>query len=369
MAKGPTRITTFQLTLLLVTLVGSTAILYASAVSIQEAGQNAWLSMLVPASLYGLLVVWVTTKLPLRFPGLTFGQYTEKLLGTWLSRLVSLLYLCYILILLVGITREFGNFLSAAFMPETPLVVFNLTLVLLAAFAVAGGIEVIVRMNEFLLPILLLTVFFTFFVLLKEIDLSRLLPVLDEGIWSVFQAGAIPSVFRGEVFVLMWLVYYLERPQESTKGGAWAVLILALFLALNTAVILAVMGKELAARQVFPSLLVARYASVGTFINRTEGLVMVVWVAGGVVKFSALFLIAVENARELLNVSGNRWPLIIPLGAIPTLGGLYAFQNDFQLIMFIRNILPSLSLVFQLLLPSLLLGIAWLKRRGGKSYG
>ncbi|NLC77107.1 MAG: endospore germination permease [Clostridia bacterium] len=326
-----TQITGSQLSLLLITVVGATAILYAPAMSIRAAGQNAWLSLLVPATLYGLLVVWVTTKLALRFPGRTFGEYTKEILGFWPGRLLCLLYFLYVASLLVIIVREFGNVLSTAFMPETPLAVFSLTLLLLALYAALGGPEVICRVNEFILPILLFTLMLMLFFLLKDTEPARLLPFLDEGLWPVLKGSKVASAFRGEVFVLMWLVCHLEDPSKSTRRGMQAVMILGVLLMLDVVAILTVMGRGLASLEVFPILSLTRYINVSYFLSRVEGLAMVVWVTGVVIKSSVLFYVALDLAKDTFRTK-NRWHVVPPLVAGLLAGVVYGFKNDLQMV-------------------------------------
>lgn len=363
-ANNYTQISGLQLVLLLITLVGATAIVYSPSMSIRIAGQDAWLSILLPATLYGLLVVWVTTKLAVKFSHLTFMEYTEMLAGKWMARLINFLYFLYVLCLLIVTVREFGNVLNTAFMPETPMAVFNLSIILLSIYATWGGIEVICRVNQFYLPLLLAIIALLFLFLLKDVDLERLLPVLENGFAPVLQGAIVPSAFRGEVFILMWLVYHLKRPRDSTRLGAQAVVIIGVLLTIDALSILTILGKELASREVFASLSVARYINIGDFLNRVEGLALVIWIATVVTKASAFFYIAVETAKGTLGMKQNNGYLFFLLGFITLMGAIYVFKNDLQVMWLVSNIFPLASCLFQLMIPFLLLCLAWAKKSG-----
>jgi spore germination protein KB len=363
-----TQVTGGQLILLLITVVGATAIVHAPSMSIRVAGQNAWISLLLPATLYGMLVVWVTTKLALRFPGRTFGEYTQEILGIWPARLVWIMYLLYLASLLIVIVREFGNVLSTAFMPETPMVVFSLTLLLLALYAALGGPEVICRVNQFILPILLATLILMLFFLAKEVEPARLLPFMEEGLWPVLKGAKVASAFRGEVFVLMWLVYYLDEPSKSTGRGMQAVIFLGVLLMLDVMSIITVMGRELASLEVFPTLSMTRYINIGYFLNRVEGLAMIVWVTGVVIKSSILFYVAMDLAQDTFRVR-NRWYIVPPLVAGLLAVAVYGFKNDLQVVWYLGTVFPLSSWLFQLGIPSLLLLIAWLRKKGAYNRG
>lgn len=362
-----TQVSGGQLALLLITLVGATALLFSPTMAIEATKQDAWFPLLIIATLYGLMVVWLTTKLALRFEGKAFGEYTRLILGNWLSRVVGLLYLLYLMFVILVIVREFGSFLSAAFMPETPLVVFSSTLLLLAAFAATGGIEVIARLNQFLLPLAIFSLALTFTFILKDVDLLNLLPILDHDLITLLQASAVPSAFRGEVFILMWLVYHLKKPKESTKKGAAAVIFLGITLAIDAVLVIGVLGQNLAAKVTFPTLVLIRYAESGTFFTRIEGLVMALWVAGVIVKASLFLYVALETATQALPWRKNPWYLAFGMTIILIPGSLYFVKNDEQIVWILKNVHTVSALVFQLALPAILLLVAVIRKKGVKS--
>lgn len=367
--RNYTQISGGQLILLLITLVGATAIVYGPSLAIRGAGRDAWLSILVPATLYGMLVVWITTKLALRFAGLSFGEYTEVLAGKWPARIINLLYCLYVVTLLVVIMREFGNVLNTAFMPETPMLVFNLCLILLCLYATWGGIEIICRVNQFNLPLLFGAIVFLFMFLAKDVKLDRLLPFLENGIRPVLQGSIVPCALRGEIFVLMWLVYHLKRPWDGTRLGMQAVVILGVLLALDTFSVLTILGQELACRETLATLSVVRYIRIGDFLSRTEGLALVIWICSVMTKTSALLYVAVETAKAALGLPQNNWYLMGGLGLIILVASLYVFKNDLQVIWFVQHLFPPLSFLFQLVIPTLLLGLAWVRKKGANFLG
>ncbi|MFA5536441.1 MAG: endospore germination permease [Bacillota bacterium] len=367
MRNGQIEISWGQLSLLLITLVGSTALLFAPTMSIGAVKQDAWISLSIIATVYALAVIWITTKLALRFERMTFGQYTKLILGNWLFRLVGVLYLAYIIIILLVIAREFGGFLSAAFMSETPMVVFIFTLLVLAAFAAVGGLEVIARMNQFLLPLAIISLTLTFVFTLTDVDPLNLLPFFDHKPIELLEASIVPAAFRGEVFVLLWLVCCLKKPRDGFKAGAVAVIFLGVTLAIDAILVVGVMGQELATKLTFPTLVLIRYARMGMVLNRVEGLVMALWVAGVIVKSSVFLLIALITMKETFSWKRNSWYLMLPLILFLIPGALYIFKSDEQVVWFLEKVITGLSLVFQLILPTILLLTALARKKGVKT--
>jgi len=110
------------------------------------------------AILVGLLIAWLVVNLSLRFPGKTLFQCPEAILGKWPGKVVALLYIWFYIHINSEIIREYGSFLVSAFMPETPMIVFEILIVAIAAYAVRNGLEVFTRVSQIILPIIFVSV-------------------------------------------------------------------------------------------------------------------------------------------------------------------------------------------------------------------
>ena len=107
--------------LLCFTLVVSTAVLFLPAITATTAGRDGWISVLTVATAYGLLVAWVIIKLGSKFPDRTLVEYAPVIFGPYLGKLIGVAYVFWFTHINSVIVREFGDFLLASFMPETPL--------------------------------------------------------------------------------------------------------------------------------------------------------------------------------------------------------------------------------------------------------
>jgi spore germination protein KB len=331
-----------------------------------HAKQDAWISVLIHATLYGVAVVWVNSSLAQYFGDKTFGRYVQMLLGKPLGILVGSSYLGFLLLLTMIITREFGEFLNTAFMPETPIQVFNLTLILLAAYAVYHGIEVICRINQWIFPLMLVSFLFITFATLPVAKLANLLPVMSEGLYPVLRGSFAPSAFRGEVFLVLFLVPYAKEAEKTKFYGAVAVILLGIILALDVLIHIIVLGSDLSANLTFPTFILARYVQIGIF-ERMEALVMVTWVAGVIVKLSIFYYAAFSCIKDCIKVRKTSW-ILLTTSLILYFGSLYIFTNVLELFQFIDKHLPLLALIFELIIPLTLLVIAKFRLIGGKTY-
>jgi len=352
---------------LMVTTIIATIILFVPNFTAREALQDAWISVVI-ATLAGIMLAFLVTTLGMRFPNQTMIQYSQDLLGKFLGKGIGLLYIWFYLHINAIIIREFGEFMKTAFMPDTPLIVFTVTIVLLAAFAVRGGLEVIARMNEWLLLLFLFTFIIISFLALGEIDLNNFKPVAEHNLLPLLRGAFAPTSWMGEIVAITMVIPYINQPGKSRRYGVGAVILVGLLLLLSIFTSVGVLGAPSTAKFQFPLLEMVRLINIAEFIERIDALVMVTWVAGVYIKISVFFYVAVLAISQWTQIQDYK-PVTFPVGVILTAFSLLIFENTVELADFLSQTFPSYALyLFEGGIPLLLLITALITgKRGEKS--
>lgn len=349
--------------LLCFTLVVSTAVLFLPAITATTAGRDGWISVLTVATAYGLLVAWVIIKLGSKFPDRTLVEYAPVIFGPYLGKLIGVAYVFWFTHINSVIVREFGDFLLASFMPETPLIAFIIMLLILGAWATKSGLEVICRFNEFIFPLFMLSVTVIFILAAWEADFSHLLPIMENGIKPGLRGAWDPMAWRGEIIIVSMIFPYINSSDKAGKYLTYSVISIGLVLTLATILTTAVVG-ELAQYLAFPFFELARCISIGRFIERMEALVLVMWVAGVTIKVAVFYYVSALGAAQVFGLSDYR-PIVLPIGFVLGVWSLELFQNSSQLIDWLTKTLPPYAFVFEIGIPLLLLIVACLRKKGG----
>ncbi|MDA8233331.1 MAG: endospore germination permease [Clostridia bacterium] len=362
------KISSSQLWLLLFTNVVATGVLFVPAVTTLKGKQDAWLSIAVVATIFGLLTAIVISSLAKRFPRETIMDFSISLWGRVLGKIVGLLYMFYFIHSTGIIVRQFGEFLVTAFMPETPLEVFNLVLVILAASAVRNGIEVIVRMNQFVIPLILI-IFLGLIVLgIPDWQPEELLPMLEKGWGRVMEASLTPVFWRSQIALTLMLIPFLNNHQETRISLIKAVLVIGFILTVETMAAIMIFGNELIVNYVFPTFYLARYISIFEFVERLESLIIVVWVAGVTVKVALWYYCAVLAAAQWFQLKNHK-PVVLPIGVLVLYFSVFLFANTREIVEHLSTQAPFLGLFFTFVVPALLWLTAIIRRQGGGKVG
>ncbi|HBC91762.1 MAG TPA: hypothetical protein DCZ10_02355 [Pelotomaculum sp.] len=354
------KISGIALALILMNLVGATAVVALPAVTARSALRDAWLTPVVSA-VSGIVVIMLVTALGRRFPDKSLMEYTQDILGSWPGKAVGVLYLFFFFQSTGVIIREFGELLSATIMPRTPILLFSTTIVLLAAYSVRSGLEVIGRLSELLLPWVLILYYVIILLGLQKADFSRLLPMLENGFAPVLLGSLTPLGWMGEVLLLGMILPYLSKPHQGRKIGIWSVIILGFLLVVDEIANITVFGQEVA-RLKYPTFMIPSEILLGGFL-RIDALFVLLWTAGLLTKLAIFYYVSVLGTAQLCNLRDYK-PIVLPIGVILTAFSILSFQNAAEIPTHITKGFPPFAYLFEWALPLALLLIAII--RGAK---
>ncbi|MCL7748964.1 GerAB/ArcD/ProY family transporter [Halalkalibacter alkaliphilus] len=349
--------------LILIFEVGSTT-LFALGIG---AKQDAWIVILL-ATLIGLILLWVYTEFPNRYPDQNFSEILEDLLGKKLATPLLLLYGLYFFSQASHNFFEFGAMIKLTTLPETPLIVLLYLFMLVLIYILHLGFEVLGRTAEILTPyaILFLLLIYTFTVLSGEFEIIELQPVLADGIEPVIaELHHVVAFPFGEMVVFLMFWHYAAKQQSIRLTAFLAVGLSAFLLTISLIVMVVVLGPELAGKAEIPLLEVILVINIADIITNLDSVAVFIMFIGGFYKtalhFWAFCLTMTwaykgKSPKRLLTIVG----LIFPLFAVYRFPGF----SDQRLIGGEPGIYSILIFAF---LPILLLFIMFIKKEQGSS--
>ncbi|MDY7221637.1 GerAB/ArcD/ProY family transporter [Halalkalibacterium halodurans] len=219
--KGQQQITPIQLSMLFFIFLTGSAVIVIPAPLIGNAGNGAWLSLLL--SFIGAIALLATVlSLHKMHPRLTFIEYSRSLVGKWLTVLIGIPFAFTQLNSTAGIVLDIGLFMTSSMLRETPLYLFNLIIFIAVAFTARGGIELFARM----FPMLIITsiLFITVILLLAagHYDIEFLLPVMPDGIKPILRGTYFSFLgfpYSELVIFSMLLPFVSNQDYVSVKKG------------------------------------------------------------------------------------------------------------------------------------------------------
>jgi len=90
------KISGFQTIPMLINLVSATAVMIVPGITTSIAGRDAWITPIL-ALIPTIYQAYLTGNLGKRFPNMTLIQYLEVILGTWIGKIIGILYIFFFL--------------------------------------------------------------------------------------------------------------------------------------------------------------------------------------------------------------------------------------------------------------------------------
>lgn len=338
----------------------ATAILSIPSTTAYYARQNLWLSPIL-ASIIGFFTMIIIHKLHKLFPDKTIIEMNELIIGKVLGKLLSIIFLIYLILTTGLIIRDYGEFIISSFLFNTPLIVVISSMVLLCAFTVHGGLELISRVGQLLFPFFIFPFLLLIALLAPNFELGNILPVLEDGIIPPIK-GAIPTTgWFGEILIITFLLPFLTDKKNCFKYGMMTVFLIMMTLVIGNLAVLFVLGTTTATK-IYPLMNVSRYISYADFFENLDAMTMAVWILGAYVKITVFYYAIVLSTIQLFNLSDFRivvWPLSILLVEFSfwSIPNMMAFSHHGSVYF------PFYAFMIQTLIPLLLLLIALVRKK------
>ncbi|WP_191565383.1 GerAB/ArcD/ProY family transporter [Metabacillus idriensis] len=357
------KISSYQLFVLILLFELGSALLFPLAI---ETKQDAWIAVLL-GMLGGFFLFLVYHGLYCFYPDMLPTEYTQKIIGKVLGRSLSYLYILYFTYLAARVLRDFGELLVTFAYPDTPLFIINALLTLAVVYTIRKGIEVLARTGEllFVLMYLLAITGFILVVVSGLIDIKNLKPVLEHGILPVLKATITQTLYVpfGEVIVFTMIMPYLNKSKKARMTGLFALGLSGINLAIVMAFNISVLGVDLTTLAAFPLLSTIQTIQVADFLERLDVYFMLALIIGGFFKISIFCYAAVTGTANLFNIKEPS-RMVYPIGLVILILSITMASNfSGHLQEGLQIVTLYLHLPFQVIIPIILLGIAFIKNR------
>ncbi|HYG59606.1 MAG TPA: endospore germination permease [Symbiobacteriaceae bacterium] len=359
-------ISAVQAAMLMAGVVALTGHALAVSFFIQYGGRDAWMSGIfaLPVS---ALTIYSLVKLGRMFPGKTIIQYLPKVLG-YAGHLVAALFVFYYFMVVVFTIRMTMDWMVDTILPETPTWVMGLLYMAAVAYLALGGLDVVARANQFLLPLLSVLGLTVSFGTLQAKDYRLLTPMFEDGLGPVLLASFLGMGVFGEMSVIGMLNAYVAKKDEKKMLKAHLVGLVYEVITLTGPIAgsIATLGYRVALDMPYPTFQHWLMVTLAKFFERTDLLAVHQWLAGAYVRCGLFLLMAVTGLEQLRNSkkeTPSPWRIVVAALAI-TLFAERAFPNKLLFDKFVVEIYLPYSAFLGTFLPPVLLLIAWIRKLG-----
>jgi spore germination protein KB len=361
-SKDNGKISARQFMILIILCTIGDSILILPTIIAAASKQDAWITMLISMTMgigVGALYGW----LAMRMQGANLIAFVQQSLGSAVGSLVSIVFIVYFVYLHITLTSEMSQFMTTQLMPETPNNAIFILFISVVIIAYRLGVEAFARMGELLFPFFMLLFIFMVVLLIPQVEVEKLQPMMANGMLPIIKG--VPTAFAipfTELIVILMLVPHLSGKKKPLKPFLIGTSIGGLFLFITVLICLLVLGANLMETKYYPTFILAQKITVGNFLERMEAILTFMWIITVYFKTLLIFFALTKSLEQLFRLKESKM-LTVPLAMILLVGSVVSTPNIVIYNEMIKHYWSMFDLTVCLLLPILLLGWSYVRRK------
>ncbi|MEK3671730.1 MULTISPECIES: GerAB/ArcD/ProY family transporter [unclassified Paenibacillus] len=356
------KITSYQLfTITFIFQLGTTIIFGFGG----TAGRDAWIGELISSAL-GVVIILVYTTLMGMNPGLSLVQWFPAQFGRWIGTPIAFVYPLVFLYFVGRIIADIRDMVSTTLLNNTPLILITGLFALIIAFCLYGGAQIIARLGELFLPIVIIIFSIEIILLFGSgvMHIKNIQPVLENGwgpIWNVVYPGGVTQSF-GEAIVLAMFWPEVKTPSKVMKITVISTVLSGIMIACLDLFAISVFGGVFS-RFLYPLYTLLSLISIGKFIENLQMFGVLYFLMTALLKSVIYMFGALKGIQQLTKMKSYR-SLIIPSCLLSLILGMTMSKNITEHIYYhhFKILLPYVSVPLHLVLPAILLTVTWFRQ-------
>lgn len=329
------------------------------------ARQDAWASV-IGAGLISLLVGALLAHAVTLYPEARPGRIFTTALGPYLGGLLSLIYILYNLAEAALSGRLAVAMIQFAVLPSTPRWILITIGLMPAAILLRHGIEAVLQYQFTLFWPTLILAALAMGLGLRFADWANFLPLYGEGVLPAVRGmGTLIDALGGLQLHFIYVPYFMQQglSARQIRRAVWGGTTLVLLLYLYAIVILLVgFGAWEVEWMTWPAMeAVRRTYLAGLFFERLDILFLITLLVATTCTLTFFCFASLQTLRQLLPVRRHPWQLWLCLGLVVGLALLPGSLEQAERWGIL--VLRPIGLLYQVLLPLLLIGVGLLRAK------
>jgi spore germination protein KB len=330
-----------------------------------EAKGDLWLAIIM-SLICGLIIALVYARILSLFSEKDFFSIVLYIFGKNFGSIICILYIWFSFDLASLVLVNYEYFIEIVGLNETPEIVISISIMFLVVWGAKAGIEMLGRWASLFAIILFILVFVTIPFLAPMMDIKNLQPFLYNGIKPVITATLSTFTFPfAETVMFLGILSSLNSKKAYYKVYTLGILLGGAIIFSTAVSEMLVLGPGGYEAYNFPAYAAVRMINIKEFITRIEIIVATTFLIGGFVKISVCTLVCCRGISRLFSFEDYRF-LVTPIGILLIITSFSRYDSIMEMSEWIVEVWNYYALLFEVILPIIILIGAEIKVRNKK---
>jgi len=346
------RIPTSQAAVILINYILAIGILTLPRTAAEKVNTpDVWITVIL-GGLIAMVAGIIIVKLSQQFPGKTFYQYNQEIVGKWVGAILSLFIIGYFFML---------SSFEVKTLEGTPGWAIIMPFMWVSLYLNLGGINSIARLFEIIFPITVFIFLLTSFMSIGIFEIDNLRPVLGLGIIPALKGLKTTTLAYSGAEIMLLLLAFMKQPRQAVKVVLIGTAIPLIFYVITVVMVIGTFSVDGVLLRTWPTIdLMRSFELPGLIFERFESLLLVVWIMQIFATYTICYYAAALGLAQLFNKNIHSFlygllPVIYIVAQIPkNINDLFKFGD----------VIGNAAMILFGILPLLLLVISrWRKRK------
>lgn len=314
--------------ILFITLTGYSVIELPKTMA-QTSGTGAWLTLMLSAVIFSILAS-IIAYLNFLFEGKTLVEYSNILVGKFITFFFSLIYFVYFTTVVAMLNRAAAEVIRIDLLFKTPIPVTMFIMLIFSGYAASKGITNVGRILEYFGLIIILLVIFIHIAMFSQGDLMNIRPFYDSAEAKQYITALPDTVLYFLGFELLTVIPFTKVNNKKAIGQVVrTILFVGVFYVIIVETCFMVLSIEDAKNYTYALIVAMRRVEIKQlqFLIRLDIIFFMAWIFAIFSTFTTVIFAATSYFNKLFPSLNNKWSLIIVLAISYLIGGLLSNMN------------------------------------------
>lgn len=321
-----------------------------------------WLSVII-GGLISIILGIILVKLSQRFPGKTFFQFNQIIVGKFTGRILSMITIIYYVLLTGFEARALSELVRTYLLIRTPIEIVVITFICVGTYLTVSGVNAIVRVFELYFPVITILLFGIMLLGFQHFELDNLRPVLGKGFGNVIKGVQATILVYVGFEIMMTLTAFMKEPRKAVKAVIVGTSIPILFYTVISIVVIGVLTVDEVKTLTWPTTSLVNYIEYsGGFVENFQVFFLIVWMLAIYSTFVASHYMASLGMGQIFNKNFSIFTYVIN----PIIYIIAVLPQNLDEVFILGDLVGYMGLFASAVAPILLLIIAIIRKKGCK---
>jgi len=361
--KSKTVFGSWEATTLMVNLVFARILMIFPRDMVKSGGSAGWIIPII-ITLLALLYFAIIAGMYKNIGSLDLIDISEAVGGRIFKVISGLLIIVFLLLTVSIFMGAFSQTLKITSLDQSPIEFVEIILFIGMIAAGYYGIEVVARINAFLVPVIIVGFILITLGVIPAFKINNLFPILGEGYTSILK-GSIFKLSSFASFIILFLMVPYFKIKNLKRIGYSYTLISGLLFLWSTLSFILLFPYEMAIDKKIPVFQMARHIKFGYFVQRIESVFVLICSVCVLLFLCVIFTFILSTFAKTFDLKKSR-PMILPMAIIILSLSLLSRKINVELL---GNSTVNLIWLFGMIFPLLIVILGAARRVGKKGKG